>query len=432
MMNIPFLDIIVSLVFIYALLSILVSIVNEMLSYYNEERGILLKDSILKLLADDLNLQYGELFYNHPEIQRITQLSRRFSFFGLVPNPTNNQKKLVPSYISAERFAVVVVDLIANQVHMAQKIAVHVDGAGKKSFSLSEPLPDLSLFERFGKGLSLMQPSPLRDTLLGLYERSDGQLSHLELHLQHWFNDYMECVTGWYKTRQQKKSVFIGLAVALLLNVDALHLIKIMSLDGTLRAKVVQEAMVAAGNYQRLSYSARQDVAQLLSTFSTSHPQFKRIRDSIGGTSVYALQQDPSQLVKALQKKKEATLDSMAHCLAIQDSLADTAIAMADRVTGIAGALNIPIGYSQNSAPWSWLPANKGKVVAAALNTANAGVLVYNERSNKGDEPCTYTKYVLGILISGFTLSVGAPFWFNLLMKLVDIRRAGIKPSIKK
>ena len=432
MMNIPFLDIIVSLVFIYALLSILVSIVNEMLSYYNEERGELLKDSILKLLADDLNLHYGELFYNHPEIQRITQLSKRYSFFGLIPNPTNNHKKLVPSYISAERFATVVVDLIANQTHTAQKIGMQMDSGGKKSFTLIDPLPEMSLFERFGKGLSLMHPSPLRDTLLGLYERSEGNLTTLETLLQQWFNDYMERVSGWYKTRQHKKSVVIGLAIALLLNVDALHLVKIMSLDSTLRSKLVDQAMVTADNYQSLSDSARQDVATLLGTFSASNDQFKRIRDSVGGLGMYALQQDPSLLIKALQQVHQPTLDSMAHRLFICDSLAIAAREKANQVTGIAGALNIPIGYSQTSAPWSWLPVNKAKLVHTATPPATSGVMAYNERRNRGDEPWTLTKYIIGILISGFTLSVGAPFWFNLLLKLVDIRRAGVKPSIKK
>jgi hypothetical protein len=36
---------------------------------------------------------------------------------------------------------------------------------------------------------------------------------------------------------------------------------------------------------------------------------------------------------------------------------------------------------------------------------------------------------VAGWLIAAGCLSMGAPFWFNLLMKLVNVRRAGVKPS---
>lgn len=440
MMNIPFLDILLSLVFIYALLSILVSIINEMLSHYNEERGELLRTSILKLLSDDLNLQYGELFYSHPEIQRITAFKKRLSFLGLLPNPSGNKKKLTPSYISSERFALVLVDLIASQTPITQKVVVELneagqpvlDSHGRKTYRLAEPLPSMTLIERFAVGLAAMNPSPLRDTLYGFYERSEGSIANLEGQLQKWFNDYMERVSGWYKSRQQKKSIFIGLAVAVLLNVDALHLIKTMSMDGVLRTKLVNQAMVTADNYVKLSDSARQDLGKMIATFSIEDKTFKHLRDSVGGKNVLALRTDPTKLISALRLTHQPLLDSMASCLAVQDSLADHAFEVADRVTGIAGALNLPIGYSQSSAPWSWLPANKSKVLKADLNTADAGLMAYNERRNKGEEPWTYTKYVLGILISGFTLSVGAPFWFNLLLKLVDIRRAGVKPTSNK
>jgi hypothetical protein len=37
--------------------------------------------------------------------------------------------------------------------------------------------------------------------------------------------------------------------------------------------------------------------------------------------------------------------------------------------------------------------------------------------------------YLLGIAITAGSLSFGAPFWFDLLVKFVNIRRAGSKPS---
>lgn len=37
--------------------------------------------------------------------------------------------------------------------------------------------------------------------------------------------------------------------------------------------------------------------------------------------------------------------------------------------------------------------------------------------------------WIFGILISSFALSFGAPFWFEVMVKAINIRRAGIKPS---
>ncbi|WP_276484161.1 hypothetical protein [Paraflavitalea pollutisoli] len=40
--------------------------------------------------------------------------------------------------------------------------------------------------------------------------------------------------------------------------------------------------------------------------------------------------------------------------------------------------------------------------------------------------------YVAGILITAFSLSAGAPFWFDMLMKVVNLRRAGARPAETK
>jgi len=439
MTPIPFLDIILSLVFIYALLSILVSIINEMLSHYNEERGLLLKRSILKLLADDLNLQYGELFYNHPNIQRITKFSDRFKFLGLIKNPSQNQKKTRPSYISASLFASTLVDIIAMQNSLKQPVNLKrdeqglplLDEHGRKSYTINAASSPSPLLHRFEQGVANMRPSPLRDTLQGMLDRCGNDLNTLETLLQNWFNDYMERVSGWYKSQQRSKSIVVGLLVALLLNVDALHLIKSLSMDVGLRNKLVNEAMLTATRYEALSDSARQDVGQLLTTFAIQDSSFKRIRDSVGGKHHFAIKNDPSPLVMAL-KKNTTRFSSQIQKIVTQDSIAKDAMEKADRIIGIASALNIPIGFSTATAPLSWLPWNKSKIVKSELNTADAGVLAYNERRNTGREAWTFTKYLLGILISGFSLSVGAPFWFNILLKLVDIRRAGVKPIDKK
>lgn len=37
--------------------------------------------------------------------------------------------------------------------------------------------------------------------------------------------------------------------------------------------------------------------------------------------------------------------------------------------------------------------------------------------------------WICGILLSSFSLSFGAPFWFEIMVKAINIRRSGIKPS---
>src|SRR6188768_1904606 len=93
------LDIIISLVLIYALLSILVSIITEWLNVQLKARSLFLKETIFKLLNDPVNFNFGELFYNH-------YLIRKFY---------NADLKSLPQYISSKLFADVLIDLIANR-----------------------------------------------------------------------------------------------------------------------------------------------------------------------------------------------------------------------------------------------------------------------------------------------------------------------------
>jgi hypothetical protein len=57
------------------------------------------------------------------------------------------------------------------------------------------------------------------------------------------------------------------------------------------------------------------------------------------------------------------------------------------------------------------------------------GLLLYNAKRNYDPNWWTVTLYIFGICISAVSLSFGAPFWFDLLMKFVNIRRAGKKPE---
>lgn len=73
----PILEISISLIFIYALLCILSSILEEWWNHYRKSRGKLLQDAIIQLLHDPYNLNYGELLMNHFLIQNLSNPHNR-------------------------------------------------------------------------------------------------------------------------------------------------------------------------------------------------------------------------------------------------------------------------------------------------------------------------------------------------------------------
>src|ERR1035437_55425 len=77
----------------------------------------------------------------------------------------------------------------------------------------------------------------------------------------------------------------------------------------------------------------------------------------------------------------------------------------------------------------------------SSVDTSKDGksLLIYGERKYSGSEKVGYFFSIiflqlgwLGLLITAFALSLGAPFWFDLLNKLVSIRGVGVKPGEKK
>jgi len=59
-------------------------------------------------------------------------------------------------------------------------------------------------------------------------------------------------------------------------------------------------------------------------------------------------------------------------------------------------------------------------------------LLQYEYNRNSGTDFTYILRYVLGIFITAVSLSFGAPFWFDLLLKFVNVRRAGPKPQTIK
>jgi hypothetical protein len=78
-------------------------------------------------------------------------------------------------------------------------------------------------------------------------------------------------------------------------------------------------------------------------------------------------------------------------------------------------SLGLPIGWKKNNAPLSWFTKPKSVIPGyfAAHKTWSWGNMIV---------------YILGILMTAVSLSFGAPFWFDLLLKAINIRRAGVKP----
>ena len=394
-LNNPILGTIISIVLIYALLSILVSVLVEWINHYQKSRGKMLRSAIEKMLDDPANLEYSSLFFNH---RMITGIS-------------GNSRKRPPQYISSHMFAEILIDLISQQD--LPKVKSTPNTSNSNEVSLNSEQPEMELMKLFLLQLHQMNDGSFKDMMLSFYQKSNGEYEKLKALLEKWYNDQMDRVSGWYKSRQKSKFLWVGFVVALGLNVDSIFLFNVLSKNEALRNELVRVAEDSAEDYSKLTEVQRHNTSEQIKTLQNS---FKAKRDTNRKAIVLV---DTSRIDTYLLRTEKL--------IGALDSTERKNYSQTKDALGLISNYSLPIGWRSDLAPLSWFnkEVKESKVESGGL------ISYLDDRNNKASKEYVFY-YLIGLVVSGFSLSFGAPFWFDLLMKIVNIRRAGNKPSNSK
>jgi hypothetical protein len=378
MLDNPYLDTIISVVLIYALLSIIVSLLLEAWNSLRKVRGEFLWKVIVRSLTDQSGNSYGQALYSHPIITALF---------------TEDGRK--PGYISAQDFTNALIGTVT-RLHPPPGIP-----APPGTTAPALPAAPLPLARAFEASVAAMDGDGLKRLLKGFVERSkvagEVELDRLRADICRWYDDRMDRATGEYKLGQRNKLVVFGFITAIALNVDSLHMVRMILMDKPLRDNLVAQAGVAADAYEA-NKGGGEDVAELAVLRA-----FKLDTDSV------------LSRVDALRVR--IGMDSL---LRGEAQRMDTVLALLEQ-------WRLPLGWSGATAPSSWCSAHS-TAAFANMSVPDRVLLDYVNKRNAGGAMEKFL-YFLGILISGFALSFGAPFWFETLVKLINIRRTGTKPQ---
>ena len=124
MLDNPYLDTIICIVLVFALLSILVSLIVEWWNAKIKQRGVFLQMIVRRNLRADLNHDYGYRIYQHPTINRMRRDGNSY-----------------PYYIIAEAFSTALIDTIAEDA-AKDRYVLSEDGktATRVNASMNDPL----------------------------------------------------------------------------------------------------------------------------------------------------------------------------------------------------------------------------------------------------------------------------------------------------
>lgn len=286
MFNSTILDVVAGLLFTFLTISLVASTVTEGLASLLFWRAKTLLQGVKSLLNDPEFNGLAKDLYNHALVN------------SQAPGTAQSESGLTakPSYIEPQHFAGALIDLMEKLPATPSETQTQIQAA------------------------ILHIPNPqLQQTLQFLYTRSGADVTTFQNEIATWFDASMNRVSGLYKRWVQVCSFAVGLSVAVVLNVDALH------------------------------------VAQ-------------------------ALWVQPAIVQKFVPKEGVNTQDSL-------DALYSA---------------NLPIGWSKQTARESFA------------------------------SPLAMASLIGGWLITAFSTLFGAPFWFDALQKMTNLRGAGGKPNEKK
>ncbi len=226
------LNIALGLFFVYLLLSLLVSDLQEFLStFFWDSRAKSLKGSIASILGDKMT----ESLYNHPLIQSLKdyKIGQGDQFFG-------------PSYIPQSIFAAALIDLIVEQ----SSVELNLLELQSKQFI---DLLNLSQIQALlsPETIKLFKVLAVRAALK--QDEFKTYLEALEAEIMNWFSQTMERASGVYKRQVKWKILGLGFLLAVILNADTLNIATRLYKEPFLQIQLIQ---TLDGFYDRQIFSS--------------------------------------------------------------------------------------------------------------------------------------------------------------------------------
>lgn len=257
------------------------------------------------------------------------------------------------------------------------KILAGIESERQQAAGEEEP----SAFEQIREGIAILGATnpqlqqALESLLLGI-EKGENALAAARESVESWFDNGTERLSGWYKRHAQKMSLVIGVAVAIVLNADTLALTQTLWREPVVRQTLVAQAEAfAQGNEDGIRPMTSDELAALQLQFTTLNVPIGWVgtplpADSSGGVS----------MLDGSQKR----------CTLLPKS---------------------PVDYYGLKVGNQCYP-----IINAPAPNDLTGILIK----------------LFGLLVSGMAAAQGAPFWFDILKKTINIRTSGSNPSEPK
>lgn len=226
------LDVTIGLVFIFCLVSVICTSLREGLEAVLKTRAAYLERGIRELLQDKDATGLARAVFEHPLIFGL------YSSTSYKPGGTSKLPQVLaigrglPSYIPTRNFALALMDIAARGRHTDDANS-HPNG------------PVLDLHTVRTNVLNLGSPQVQR-VLLTAIDTAQNDFDVARAAIEQWYDGSMDRVSGWYKRSTQWIIFWIGLFIAVALNVNTIDIAEFLYRNEAVREAVVARAESAA------------------------------------------------------------------------------------------------------------------------------------------------------------------------------------------
>ncbi|MFN8290335.1 MAG: hypothetical protein U0U70_08765 [Chitinophagaceae bacterium] len=361
----PVLETAISLVLIFFIFSTITYVIQELIAVNLKYRSKMLWKSMWQLFDGEKLEGRLQLMKSLPT-ENTTHTDAFYDHPQIKSLKKDLQGKKPPSYIPAANFALAVLNLVAANAP-ANK--------GKNN------LTQTTTFEDVKAGLQTYVDSKgnLYTVLKNLLDTS-FTIQQLQLKVEEWFDSYMKRVSAWYESQVVTSVRIIAVFLTVIFNINVIYLAKKIYTDGTLRGKLVAMAEKVV------------DKPEAVTQYYTS--AFKTVSANIDSLYQRRLEADSTpEGKKKILAEKAAVLDSLAGVYTQKNSAAIRSM------VSQLDAAGLPLGWKNDT-----------------LKSQVTGKPDSNKLIN-------FLLMLAGWLIAACCISMGAPFWFDMLNKLVNVRR---------
>ena len=359
------LDVIIGLVFIYLLYSLLASILQEMIATNLGFRAKVLEKAILRMLHDDKETS--------KILSRFTSwkhLLLSYDWLKDKPAAAAFYNHGLIKYLSEDKWHKRPSYISAKNF---SKVLIDLmrgfdpkageDFRIKVEAALASGKIDISTPSNPNQYFTIDEGTLIY--IRSLWADAQGDIEKFKTSLENWFDDMMKRASGWYKRYIQLVLFVIGFGMAVIFNIDTLQIVDKLSKDPILRAQVIQQSSL----YLKENTSLKSQIEILKKKNSTNNDTIQAV------VSLETLIQKNDSLIKAANLMVSSDIK---------------------KVNNILG-----LGWEKKKEYKKW-----------SINYKLDG------------KPFGFS-VLLGWILTAVAISMGAPFWFDLLNKLMKLKGSG-------